>query len=44
MFDTADVLTAITAAGVAVGAIGAAIVAGPRIVKAAWGWIRGTVR
>lgn len=43
MFDTTDVLTAITAASVAVGAIGAAVVAGPAIVRAAWRWIRGTV-
>lgn len=43
MFDTTDVLTAITAAAVAVGAIGAAVVAGPAIVRAAWRWIRGTV-
>jgi hypothetical protein len=43
-FDLVDTLAAIAAAGVAVGSIGAAIVAGPRIVKAAWGWIRGTVR
>lgn len=43
MFDTADVLTAITAAGVAVGSIGAAVVAGPAIIRAAWRWIRTTV-
>ncbi len=43
MFDTADVLTAITAAATAVGGIGAAVVAGPAITRAAWRWIRGTV-
>lgn len=43
MFDVADALTAITAAGVAIGAIGLAVVAGPVVVRAAWRWIRGTV-
>lgn len=43
MFDTGDVLTAITAAGVAIGAVGAAVVAGPAIIRAAWRWIRGSV-
>lgn len=43
-YDTSDVLSAIAAGTVAIGAIGAAIVSGPRVVKAVWGWIRGTVR
>lgn len=43
MFDTTDVLTAVTAAGVAIGAVGAAVVAGPAIIRAAWRWIRGSV-
>lgn len=43
-FDTSDLLTDIAAAGLALAAVAAAIVAGPRLLKAAWGWIRGTVR
>lgn len=43
-YDTAAVTTEITAAAAAIGAIGAAVVAGPRVIRAAWRWIGGTVR
>lgn len=42
-FDTTTVTTAIAAAAVAVGLIGAAVAAGPVVVKAAWGWIKGAI-
>jgi hypothetical protein len=41
--DTSTLTTAITAAATAVGVIGAAVVAGPVIVKATYRWIRGAV-
>lgn len=43
-FDTSDLITDIVAAGAALALVAGAIVAGPRLLKAAWGWIRGTVR
>lgn len=43
-YDTAAVTTEITAAATAIGVIGAAVVAGPRVIRAAWSWIKGTVR
>lgn len=38
------VTTEITAAAVAVGTIGAAIAAGPAVMRAAWGWIKSIIR
>jgi hypothetical protein len=43
-FDTADVLAGILVVTGLLGAIGAAITSGPRLVKAGWGWVRGMVR
>lgn len=44
MFDTADVLTAITAAVAAIGVIGAAVLGGPRVAIAGWGWLKRVLR
>lgn len=44
VFTTTDLLADIALAGAALATVAAAIVAGPRLLKAAWGWIRGTVR
>lgn len=42
-FDTTDLVSGIVAAGVAVAAIGAAVAVGPRLLKAAWKWIKGAL-
>lgn len=42
--DTTGLVSDIAIAATAIGVVAAAIVAGPRLVRAAWGWIRGTVR
>lgn len=43
-FDTSDILAGILIVSGVLGAIGAAVVSGPRLVRAGWGWIRGMVR